>query len=397
MPPVNVSKQSLHTAPESQLSPPLHAAKAILQVLHPYRRGVWVLLLPLSILITQWAALHPAVVERFYSRGVYRVLTEVFGRFFGLFPFSVAELLLYTVILTILLWLSLHIVRLIRLRDFTTRLPGMLATLACVTGIGYFAFTLFCGLNYHRVTFADQSGLEIRPSSTQELAALYEELVHTANAARQQVLNGDSGEMLLSQDSFYATGVQAAQAMSQLGEHYPQLGGFTPRAKPVVVSRGMSVIDITGIYIPFTFEGNVNVDVPHYYIPFSMIHELAHYKGFMREDEANFIAYLGCREANDPAFAYSGSLLALIHSGNALYSVDPELYFDLSAQLSEDIRRDFAISSAYWQQFEGPVAEIAGKMNDSYLKANRQVEGVQSYGRMVDLLLADYRAHHQAE
>ncbi len=397
MPPVNIPKQSLHTAPEARPSPLPCAAKVIRQVLRPYRRGLWVLLLPLSFLITGWAALHPTAVERFYSQGIYRALTEVFGRFFGLFPFSVAELLLYAVILVLLLWLSLHILRMIRLRDFATRLPGMLATLACAAGIGYFVFTLFCGLNYHRVTFADQSGLEIRPSSTQELAALYEELVHTANSARQQVLSGDSGEMLLSHDSFYAAGAEAAQTMNKLGERYPQLGGFTPRAKPVALSRGMSVIDITGIYIPFTFEGNVNVDVPHYNIPFSMLHELAHYKGFMREDEANFIAYLGCRESDDPAFVYSGSVLALIHSGNALYQVDPERYFDLSAQLTEGILRDFAISSAYWQQFEGPVAEMAGKMNDSYLKANRQVEGIQSYGRMVDLLLADYRDRHEAQ
>jgi hypothetical protein len=30
-------------------------------------------------------------------------------------------------------------------------------------------------------------------------------------------------------------------------------------------------------------------------------------------------------------------------------------------------------------------------MNDSYLKANSQQDGVKSYGRMVDLLLAEYK------
>lgn len=375
----------------------LSTAKRIRQFLRPYRRGLLILLLPLSLLLTEWAAQYPTTVEWLFSRRVYRVFTEVLGRIFGLFPFSVAELALYGLIFIGLLWLTVHISRLVRLRDITTRLPGMLATLCCVVGVGYFLFTLFCGLNYHRVTFADQSGLEVRPSSVEELAALYQELVETANNVRQQVISNHLGEMVLSQDSYHEAGALAAQAMHRLSERYPFLKGFTPRAKPVKLSRLMSVIDITGIYIPFTFEGNVNVDVPDYYIPFSMIHELAHFKGFMREDEANFIAHLGCREMDDPAFQYSGTVLALIHSGNALYRVDPDLYFSLSAQLSEEVRRDFAAGSAYWQQFEGPVAEAAGKINDSYLKANRQVEGVQSYGRMVDLLLADYRARHATD
>jgi len=42
---------------------------------------------------------------------------------------------------------------------------------------------------------------------------------------------------------------------------------------------------------PFTFEANVNVDIPPYQIPSTMLHELSHLRGFMREDEANFISY----------------------------------------------------------------------------------------------------------
>ena len=47
-------------------------------------------------------------------------------------------------------------------------------------------------------------------------------------------------------------------------------------------------------------------------------------------------------------------------------------------------------SAAYWRQFETKVAEISDKVNDSYLKANNQEDGVKSYGRMLDLLLAYY-------
>ena len=62
--------------------------------------------------------------------------------------------------------------------------------------------------------------------------------------------------------------------------------------------------------------------------------------------------------------------------------------------MSDDVQRDLAADGAYWDQFEGPVAQVSNQVNDSYLKANEQEDGVKSYGRMVDLLLADYRQRH---
>ena len=46
----------------------------------------------------------------------------------------------------------------------------------------------------------------------------------------------------------------------------------------------------------------------------------------------------------------------------------------------------------HWAQYEGPVQDVSNAANDAYLKANNQSDGMQSYGRMVDLLLAEQRA-----
>ncbi len=69
-------------------------------------------------------------------------------------------------------------------------------------------------------------------------------------------------------------------------------------------------------------EANYNGHMPEMDIPSTVCHELSHLKGFMREDEANFIAYLACRQSDSAAFRYSGALLAYIYSGNALYKAD---------------------------------------------------------------------------
>jgi hypothetical protein len=60
--------------------------------------------------------------------------------------------------------------------------------------------------------------------------------------------------------------------------------------------------------------------------------------------------------------------------------------------------RDLRANNEYWDQFENKkAAEVANKVNDTYLKANEQEDGVQSYGRVVDLLLAEYRQRHSED
>ena len=110
----------------------------------------------------------------------------------------------------------------------------------------------------------------------------------------------------------------------------------------------------------------------------------------MREDEANFISYLGCINSGFDDFAYSGTMLALVYSMNTLYLEDREAYKNLYGLYSEDVKSDLKYSSNYWSQFDTKVAEVSSKVNDSYLRANNQKDGVKSYGRMVDLLLSYY-------
>jgi hypothetical protein len=158
----------------------------------------------------------------------------------------------------------------------------------------------------------------------------------------------------------------------------------------------MSQTEITGIFFPFTMEANVNVDVPDYSIPVTMLHELAHLRGFMREDEANFIAYLAGIKSDNVELNYSGTMLALIIAGNALYDQSPELYFEIRKGYSDGVINDIRANSMYWQQYEDTVVStISNKINDTYLKVNAQADGVKSYGRMLDLLLANYRSKYK--
>ena len=73
---------------------------------------------------------------------------------------------------------------------------------------------------------------------------------------------------------------------------------------------------------------------------------------------------------------------------NALSKEDYEMAKQVQALYSENLRKDLEDYSRFWDKYEGRTSEVAEKVNDTYLKSNRQVDGVKSYGRMVDLLLA---------
>ena len=56
-----------------------------------------------------------------------------------------------------------------------------------MAGVLLFFFAVGCGVNYHRDTFAQASGLPVQPSTEEELISLCESLLEEANSGRQLV------------------------------------------------------------------------------------------------------------------------------------------------------------------------------------------------------------------
>ena len=305
-----------------------------------------------------------------YAHGIYAGIQRAVGGILGLFPFSVVEFGLYG----LLILAAVYGIRFWRepLRVFSRTM--------CLVGGLLFLYTCNCGINYYAMPFSQYAGLQTGAYSREELEALCEYLVEQVN----KTATGES----------YQPGVwrrEGVWAMQAAGEQFPSLAGFYPKPKEVTVSWILSVQQLCGIYSPFTVEANYNGDMPDYNIPHTICHELSHLKGFMREDEANFIGYLGCIFSKEQAFRYSGYLTGWVYAGNALYKTDQEAYIVLAQQLCDQAQTDLAENNAFWDKYEGKVAEVSNQMNDVYLKVNSQEDGVKSYGRMVDLMLEYYQ------
>lgn len=347
---------------------------------------IWILLVPFFYGLGHWLERYPEALEKYYAGSVQKAVMQGISTATGVLPFSLAEVLFVGHGIALVVVLGLLAIRLVK--------GGALKLLyqaAVYLSVAYVLFMMIWGLNYSRQPLAVTMGLEVRPYAVEELYTLSALLADQANRLREGQSLDDEGVMMLSTvpgDIFSRT----ALGYEPLGEDYRIFQGSWGPPKAVWLSEAMLYTGITGIFMPFTGEANVNSRVPDLLLPASAMHEKAHQMGIAREDEANYAAYLACMSHPDLDFQYSGTVLALIHASNALYRDDPEAYFELREVYSEGLKKDLAAYSAFWKPYQGKVNDTADQINDTYLKTNRQTDGVKSYGRMVDLLLADFLA-----
>jgi len=339
------------------------------------------------------APANPGLVEGFFSRGVYPLWSGLTTKLNSLVPFSVFEYGLWAILIGLIIWIISAILHAVRSSlDLEAFWKNSMSTFVLLIGIVAMCYMVGGGLNYFRYSFTAYSGLEVRQSSVEELTGLCADLAAEADRLSTTVTRGEDGGMVMA-EGFEGSCDKVRQGYQNLYEEYDGTlqAAASIRPKAVDLSEVMSLCRITGLYSFYTGEANINVDTPEYSIPYTIAHESAHVCGFMREDEANYIAYVACRASQDDETRYSGTMLALIHSLNALARTDADAWREIRANLSPGVQADLALNSAYWKKFDTNVGKVAEKANDVHLKMNDQQAGIQSYGRMVDLLLADWR------
>lgn len=331
----------------------------------------------------------PRFTETVFSRGIFRGLVNLLGGVLSYIPFSLTEVL---AVLAVPVGLYLLVRLILALRPAWRRAhPGALGragravggTLSCALLL----YMLLHGLNFYRLPVADLMGLDTSPKTVELLtkATLY--YARQASAAREAVSEDANGCMTLSAP-LSDTLKQAGDGYAALDETYPFLWGAVNRVKPVQLSHWWSYTGITGMYFPLLAEANVNIDVPASSLPATALHELAHTRGFAREDEANFLSCLVGFAHPSADYRYSAYLQAYVYCANALYGYDAAAWQEARDLCSDGVLRDLAQRSAYWAQFEGPVQAVSTAVNDGFIKAQGVDDGVHSYGRAVNLLLA---------
>ena len=319
--------------------------------------------------------------------GVTQVIKDGYAKLWYLFPFSVVEWFYVAFILGALAWLAVLFHRL-RTRPNRGRTAyGGLLGLACLCLTAGGLYCVLWGVNYYADGFQERSGIYAQPVAVEDLdrAAVY--FAQRLSELADQVERDENGVFAVDRDEIFA---ESTSIYENISREFPFLEREDRVPKKMLFSRLFSAMNFTGFYSPYTGESNLNVDSPACLLPANIAHELAHQRGIASEQECNFLAIAASAASDSVVYQYSGCLMGYIHLGNALYKADRDRWAEVYALLPETVVADLRYHSAYWDQFEGAAATVSKKIYDTALKSYGQADGIQSYGTVVDLLVAYY-------
>jgi len=350
---------------------------------------IW-LLADLALLALWAAGRHCRPAMNALQTYVTGPLRAAIGRVCFLVEFSVMEVL----VVLLALWGVVYLVRAVVLvrrerGGRRSRLYRCVLFVLCVSLTICDGFCLLWGVNYWTDTFQEKSGIYARPVAPEELLNVTVYVARNLLAASEEVARDENGVFAVPREEILAA---APDVYDNLEAEMPFLDFEDTGVKPMGFSRVFSAMDFTGFYCPYTGEPNVNVDSPACMLPSTAAHEMAHQRGIASEQECNFLAVLASTTSDHPAYRYSGWLKAYIHVGNALYAVAPDICWAIRDQLPDGVKADLAYNTAYWDQFRDTAVQKASTTAyDHLLKAYGDERGIQSYGTVVDMLVAYYQ------
>lgn len=300
-----------------------------------------------------------------------------------IFPFSFFELLI--IFLPIILFLVIH--RAVKLfSDARLRIRFLINLLSVVLLI-YSGHLLALGVA-HNITPIDQkmelSSVEV---SEEALVETLSDLVEEINLLSDNITRNDDGIFIHNY-----TNSRLSQAISDsyidFANEYALPKGYYSTVKFVRAGAVMSYLGITGIYTYPTGEANVNSSYPDYVTLFTAAHEIAHQRGILRENEANFVAYIILSTSDDPAFRYSAAVNMYSYFASALYKTNKDAYYEIASELCEAAKTDIRYANAISAKYGDTIIEhISDWINDFYLESSGS-GGIVSYSRVVELVLA---------
>ena len=190
----------------------------------------------------------------------------------------------------------------------------------------------------------------------------------------------------------HATGFPAADEMppslvGAIHEVERRLGRPVPttpsRPKRTVLGPFFRAAGVDGMFAPFLLETFLNPDLTPTERPAVLAHEWAHLAGYAPEDDASFVGLLAALRA-DPASRYS-AWFALFHETASLLPRAEQR--ELVERLGPGPKEDRAAVARRQQTRVEAVSRASWETYDRYLKAQGVPDGVQSYSRVVQLLL----------
>lgn len=357
------------------------------------------LLLAVMVILINLLAWKSKSFCDWHVKWLFPAAVNIYGRFMSIFPFSVGEWMIIVGVLLAVAAVPMLLIGIVWRKSRIRKIAcGYFRFIAWTVLIVCMIMTYNCFILYHASEF-DEKYMADRAAkrySDTELAAVRDHIVENLNELTVQMLRDEKG-YLIYEDSLTRN---AISAMQELGKEYEQLSGYYPEAKEIRASDFLSQEYMMGYYFPFSMEANYNRLMYVINKPATICHELSHLKGFIYEDDANFIGFLACIRSEDPFFRYSGYMSVLGYVENEfLRSINrsAEEYYKHPVILQSVYEDDIFLTDEAWEEVEKDavletetVKDAANQFTEATLKVNGVEDGMRSYGRVVQLLLEYY-------
>ncbi len=343
------------------------------------RNKIFSLLLFVQIGLVSLLSYYPKFIENNYSNGIYKYISSFFRILFGWIPFSVGDIIYAVLIILVIRF----IYRLFLHQNKKQIIINFLAGLS----IFYFFFYFFWGLNYSRVPLNDTLLLEEEKFNIEKLKELTNFLINKTAKIQLEITANDTLPVVVPYSKNKIIELTAI-GYSNLSKVWPQFKYQTTSLKKSLFSLPLTYMGFAGYFNPLTGEAQVDYLIPNTSLPMTCSHEVAHQLGIASESEANFIGYLAANFHEDKYFQYSANLSALRYALSDIYRYDQDLYLQYVDKLPKGIILNFKELNEFWRRYENLSEPIFKFFYSNYLKVNQQKDGLESYNRMVDLLIA---------
>ena len=322
---------------------------------------------------------YPDFIETYYSNGLYQFTSKAMRFAFGWIPFSVGDLFYTIAIIYLIRWLIINRKRIAKETKF------WFIDVFSVVALVYFVFHLFWGMNYYRLPIHKTLELE-NTYKTEQLITVTKKLINKSNAIHLNITKNVTikVEMPFNKNELLN---KTANGYDALAKKYPQLEYKPNSIKLSLYSLPLTYMGFSGYFNPFTNEAQVDGLIPLYKYPTTACHEKAHQIGYAAENETNFIGCLAAIHNENIYYKYSGYIFALRHCLNEIHKRDIKTYDNLIDDINKGILKNYQESYDFWNSYQNPLEPIFKSTFNSFLKANNQEKGIESYNYAVALFV----------
>jgi hypothetical protein len=319
--------------------------------------------------IQTFAGLAPGLIETIYSRNIYFYIPRLLAKLTQLVGLPLAEGLLGLIVTVFILWGVWSVLRHLQGRaPIVDSIKVIILYFIWTASIMFIVFKLMWGLNYQRMALADTPWFDSRYAKTEELTDI-----------SNRIING-------------------------IRSNYGSLPGNNPfndqSANSGEVSNGQTDLALNspdGIAqaIELSFRNNRLIEnaaagevAPPIELPFAIARAKAYQRGYAREDEVNFVAFLVCTTSASPVVRYSGYL----HAAGVLEELKRSgIIGDYRSVIGEGSQQNL-------DRLRGGSANMIGGMTRAafdllfnfHLQVNRVARGIRSGDGDVDLIIYYY-------